>query len=438
MFASPSPPGAAAAEASDDGAPTNMTIVTSNTVVSDLSDQSTSSSAYGTGATILESVAPSSITGGGTQNLQVRVDSSLALSLNPSMVDSAALLPSTPSASGTHGNASGWIGLHQHPNQASLSEWSVSSGDSCSTPSTAASPYILTNIGRSLALASVESHSGAGSAQSSRDAGRDDAPSKSPVAGRSKGVQWWDQLRTDEDWESFRRSANDHLKLLVAEEMESRCNDAGKGVGAGDVPANKVGSWFQGLYQALASSIHRMISEETASDEISKYVSSLVKEIADIQQQLDSLPPTPPALPGELSLGDLPPESRAILIKYQEHLEAWRGEVTPQREGLTRAYTKCQEKLLSAIIDAEEAQFWDKRSGADHYSKMDNYLGSVNDDGYVEVVDKKSPLWCDLEENAVNRQSKFQLKLGAAFFAALTAGAGFFLTLQSKRGCAGR
>ena len=69
------------------------------------------------------------------------------------------------------------------------------------------------------------------------------------------------------------------------------------------------------------------------------------------------------------------------------------------------------------------------------YEKEDEcqILGTVNDDGYVDVIEKESPLWDEVSETRVDLQSKCQLTLSAALVAALTAGAGFFLTLQSKR-----
>ena len=68
----------------------------------------------------------------------------------------------------------------------------------------------------------------------------------------------------------------------------------------------------------------------------------------------------------------------------------------PQREELSAKYVKCQEKLLSLIIDTEEQAF---------YRNNNSSFGSMNDDGYVEVIEKTSPQWDSVNDVLVMRAS---------------------------------
>jgi len=411
----------------------------------DRSASTSSSCMYGT--TILSSLAPSSL----TQSFQFQDDetraksdtahasttSSLSLSLNPSMVDSSVIIPSNSN-------------LHR----ASLSQSSISSsGDisSCdvSYSSQCYAPELFANIGRSLILASA-------SKNGNDDDGCDSLPELSGVTtSAAKGVKWWDQLQTDDDWDKFRASAHDCLNSLVAGEMKDMrhgkfSRESGSSVtktlATKEITQQnseglfRVRQWLQGLYEAFTASAVGFISEESSVK--TNYITSLVKEIVDIQQQLEKLPPAPPTLPEGFPLHDLPSESRDLLVQYRAHLDAWRREAMPQHDELSAKYGQCQEKLLAAIIDAEEAQFWGtKKDSVENeetigvYVKEDECktLGTVNDDGYVDVIEKDSPLWDEASETRLDLQSRCQLTLSAALVAALTAGAGFFLTLQSKR-----
>jgi len=411
----------------------------------DRSASTSSSCMYGT--TILSSLAPSSL----TQSFQFQDDEtraksdtahasttpSLSLSLNPSMVDSSVVIPS-----------------NSNLQRASLSQSSISSsGDMSSCDASHSSqcyaPELFANIGRSLMLASA-------SKNSSDDDGCDSPPELSGVtASAAKGVKWWDQLQTDDDWDKFRASAHDCLNSLVVEEKKDMrhgkfSRESGSSMEKTLVTKevtqqNRVGlfrvrQWLQGLFEALTSSAVGFVSEEKSAK--TNYISSLVKQIVEIQQQLEKLPPAPPTLPEGLPLDDLPSESRYLLVQYRDRLDAWRREAMPQHEELSTKHVQCQEKLLAAIIDAEEAQFWGtKKDSMENEEKVVGYekedecqtLGTVNDDGYVDVIEKESPLWDEVSETRVDLQSKCQLTLSAALVAALTAGAGFFLTLQSKR-----
>lgn len=414
------------------------------------------------GRTILSSLAPSSLTHSFPDDdealaddgaVRVPMASSLSLSLNPSMVDSSVFIPARP-----------YLNL---PRGAALSQSSVSSGDASSCDASCSSrsrdpDLLFANIGRSLALASVSSGSNAPS-----DDGTDSQLESEPTgvttgAATGKAVKWWDQLQTDEDWDHFRASAHDYLNALVAEEMKEMKHDksVGDGRGPGKTSAIKeatkqngessswVRQWLEGLYAAVAASAFGVDADETSLQ--TKHISSLVREMADVQRQLEGLPPPPPGLPEGLPLDALPAESRDLLLQYRDRLDAWRGEAMPRREELSARYVRCQEKLLAAIIDAEEAQFWSAR-GAAKFPNEDgdgvrnggisgdcraeskcHAFGAVNDDGYIEVIGNESPLWDDVTRTFSASQGKCQLTLGAALFAALTAGAGFLLTLQSK------
>ena len=80
------------------------------------------------------------------------------------------------------------------------------------------------------------------------------------------------------------------------------------------------------------------------------------------------------------------------------------------RERLETKYAACQEKLLACIIDTEEELFWKKQHSDD------NKWSSLNEDGYVEVAPKKSPLWDDAE-------TKCQKKSALSQYATIVAGA---------------
>ncbi|KAL7553340.1 hypothetical protein ACHAWF_016615 [Thalassiosira exigua] len=406
------------------------------------------------GTTILPSVAPSSLTNSFPADDarvgadQAPAESSALLSLNPSMIDSSVILPSE--ASDASGN---WIGFHRPASlsQSSISSCDISSCDTTSTSRTASSyhPDLFVNIGRSLLLASAYSDADVTEKHGDKLSGQCDVPG----SGR---VNWWERLRTDEDWDKFRVRANEHLNALVAEELKNTKRkesvgyeysvDKTRAISKGTAEKTSQGMpklmlWLQGLYEAITLTTAGIVSGETSGRH--EYLSSLVKDVADIQQQLERLPPIPPTFPEELPLDDFPGESRESLKQYRDRLITWRGEAMPQRQELAAKYVQCQERLLAAIIDTEEELFY----GYEGKGKLQNHgrtraldneeecniLGAVNDDGYIEVVGKKSPMWDDVYEAGAASQSKCHLTLRAALFAALTAGAGILLTLQSKR-----
>mmetsp|Transcript_22562 Transcript_22562/g.54520 ORF Transcript_22562/g.54520 Transcript_22562/m.54520 type:complete len:183 (+) Transcript_22562:807-1355(+) len=181
------------------------------------------------------------------------------------------------------------------------------------------------------------------------------------------------------------------------------------------------------MYKSINTAITGIVLKEESSE--SKYFSSLIQEIIEIKGKLERLPPVPPSLPlGDLPLDHLSNESRDKLVRYHVSLDAWRGEIMPRREELTAQYVLCQEKLLAAIIDAEEEIFYESNNDES------SHLGTVDGDGYIHVVERESPAWDDAVETLAISRSKCQLTtLTAAFVAALTAGAGYLLTLQAKR-----
>jgi len=362
------------------------------------------------GATILSS-APNSNNNRGTDdannNINIHLADDIALSLSPSMVNSSILIPGSSST----------IGSSLSDDMISL----ISSCDSAVSINTTRQPDdALSNVGRSLALASID----------------DDATYCSDKESVMIGVvEWWDRLKTEEDWNSFRIEANEYLNVLIAEEMKDRTQNST----STEYNVNKTSTikesisqqqhpndQHQGLLQWLLriyESINKTISGITTRDESAKtkLFNSLMKEIVDLQQQLDQLPPLPPSLPEELSLDDMPSESRDMLIKYSDNLDEWKGKVMPKREELSAKYIKCQEKLLSLIIDTEEEAF---------YRNNGSNFGSMNDDGYVEVIEKTSPQWDSVNDVLVMRSRCHATTL---FLAAITFGAGLFITLRSKR-----
>lgn len=456
-------------------------------------DGSSSASTRYHGATILPSVAPSSAAthrsiaddrradGGGTTAVTVHIASSLSLSVNPSMIDSSVFEPPAGNGDGDANDIENWIGLHLHRSSVSRSSGTISSGES--TPCYA--PNVFANIGRSLVLASA-SLDGASSvsdlalsdASSAADlalisdvaslapsdvsgiteADSDPHSSGAASAAPSGKVNWWERLRTDEDWANFREKAKDYLNALVVEEMRDgkrrRGNERNNGnedvideTSAADGAAG-VGQWLRRLYEALAATAVAagIISERNYSAR-AEYYSSLVGEAAEIRRELEALPPAPPALPEGIPLDGLPRESREALLRYRDDLDVWRGEAMPRREELEGRYSRCQERLLAAIIDSEEGAFYEHGGeddgsldlgslGADEDDgggERGVFKGAVDDDGYVHVVEGKSPLWDEASEALIVPQARCQLNLRAAVVAALTAGASFFLTMQSKR-----
>lgn len=244
------------------------------------------------------------------------------------------------------------------------------------------------------------------------------------------GGKWWEQV---EDWDSFTADANNYLKLLILEEMkespdgiEKPANHSDKSSGMQNHPGAFFGvwQWFQGLYETITRAGS---NQEKIETERAKYVSSLIKQIVAIKQELDEMPPQPPSLPEDLTLDDVPDHIRQKLLDHHDRVNEWRKESMQRREKLEAKYAACQEKLLACIIDTEEEVFWKK--GAKHH---DNKWSSLNDDGYVEVVSKNIP------ESPNVCQSKSTLSQQAVILAgAIGAGLAFIVStvLLKRRGC---
>ena len=389
------------------------------------------------GETILSSAQSSSNRQSNSRrNIYVDIPD-IALSLSPSMVDSSVLIPNETSTTGS-----------------SLSGSFLSSSDiismisSCDAASHSVTPHddVFANVGRSLMLASVSSDT---TVRSENDI-HDTVSYKSTSTGMVMGaVGWWDKLKTDEDWDTFRTKANEYLNVLIAEEVKRMKNsDVGtefsvdktttiNGDGAKYQRTDSTQQqqqqgllkWLKAVYDSINATIEGITSSKDCDSLKTRYFSTLMKEIVDVQQKFEQLPPIPPSLPEELLLDELPTESRDMLIQYRERLDAWRREVIPQQEVLTSKYVKCQEKLLSIIIDTEEEVFYNRGSGGDNDNRS---LGEINDDGYIDVVGKESHLWDGVDEKLyTSSQSRFQLT--AFLFAALTVGASFFVAMQPKR-----
>lgn len=411
-----------------------------------LDDERSASTCSMRGTTILSS-APPSLTetfpedrGDDGMNNELNASS---LSLNPSMVDSSVLVTSETSYADGY-----WVGLHR----ASQSQSSMSSA-SCDISSVAtsasATEYLLANIGRSLVLASVSPHENDDDENDSGTCDTQSLSKSSKATSSAKGGKWWDELQTDEDWDNFRAKANAHLNSLVIAEMKgTEINESNaNGYSVDEKPTNngsaqhnnegfsKIRLWLQGLYEAITATAPGF----GPKNESSSYLSTLIKEAADIRHQLDRLPPIPPKLP-ELPLDELSSESRDALVQYHASLGAWKGEAMPEREELTARYVQCQEKLLAAIIDAEEGFFYggkdtmlDKGTASCGNDDDRNDFGASNSDGYIEVISKESPQYDEMSEAIMVSKSKCQLTLGAVIVAALTGGLSILLAMQSKR-----
>jgi hypothetical protein len=185
-----------------------------------------------------------------------------------------------------------------------------------------------------------------------------------------------------------------------------------------------VWQWFQGLYETITRAGS---NQEKVASERAKYMSSLIKQVVVINQELDEMAPEPPSLPEDLTLDDVPDHIRQKLLEHHARVNEWRKESMKRREKLESTYATCQEKLLACIIDMEEEVFWKK--GTEH---RDNKWNSLNDDGYVEVVSKNIP------ENVNVCQSKSTLSQYAMILAGVI-GAGIAVVVSTvfskRRGC---
>mmetsp|Transcript_2250 Transcript_2250/g.3134 ORF Transcript_2250/g.3134 Transcript_2250/m.3134 type:complete len:402 (+) Transcript_2250:81-1286(+) len=342
----------------------------------------TPSTASSGGGTILSSAqtiqtANHSINVSHTENDPSSAGSTAPLSINPSMIDSS-LSSFLSSLSNSHASYD-----------------SVSSMSSQSTPRH--SPDSFESIGRFLSTPDNECD---GISVLSLMTEKGEAA--------LDGEKWWEQI---EDWDSFTADANNILKLLILEEVKKTTNNDGS---LQNRPAFfGVWKWFQGLYETITNATTAGSNKEKIDSERARYVSSLIKQIVAIKQELDELPGEPPSLPKDLTLDDVPDHIRQKLLEHHARVNEWRNETMLPRERLEAKYNACREKLLACIIDTEEELFW-KKKAKQLNNNSDDKWSSLNDDGYVEVVSKKSPCWDDAEMKC---QSKSALSQYATYIA---------------------
>ena len=325
--------------------------------------------------------------------------STAPLSINPSMIDSS-LTSFLSSLSNSHGSYD-----------------SVSSMSSQSTPRH--SPDSYATIGRFL---STDNDCDGISVLSLMTSAEE--------KGEASVEKWWEQV---EDWDNFTADANNYIKLLILEEMKTKSDDSATNSNKciQNHPFVGMWKWFQGVYETITNATTAGSNQEKIDYGKVKYVSSLIKEIVAIQQELDELPREPPSLPEDLKLDDVPDHIRQKLIEHHARVNEWRNETMQPRERLEAKYAACQEKLLACIIDTEEELFWKK--GAKQHSDGKKW-SSLNEDGYVEVASKRSPLWDDAETKC---QRKSALSQYATIIAACGVGLAVVLStvLSKRRGC---
>eukprot|EP00574_Skeletonema_japonicum_P000411 CAMPEP_0201739018 /NCGR_PEP_ID=MMETSP0593-20130828/45554_1 /ASSEMBLY_ACC=CAM_ASM_000672 /TAXON_ID=267983 /ORGANISM="Skeletonema japonicum, Strain CCMP2506" /LENGTH=402 /DNA_ID=CAMNT_0048233255 /DNA_START=69 /DNA_END=1274 /DNA_ORIENTATION=- len=334
-----------------------QTVQTANHSINVSHDENDPSSAGGTILSSAQTVqtANHSINVSHDENDPSSAGSTAPLSVNPSMIDSSlsSFLSSLSDSHASHG--------------------SVSSMSSQSTPRH--SPASFESIGRFL----------------STDNECDGISVLSLMTEKGEaaldGEKWWEQI---EDWDSFTADANNVLKLLILEEMKKKsADDATDNNGSlQNRPAFfGVWKWFQGLYEIITNATTTGSNQVEIDSERARYVSSLIKQIVTVKQELDELPGEPPSLPKDLTQDDVPDHIREKLLEHHARVNEWRNESMQPRERLEAKYAACLEKLLACIIDTEEQLFWKK--GAKQQHSDDNKWSSLNDDGYVEGAETK-------------------------------------------------
>ena len=344
----------------------------------------------------------------------------LTLSLDPSMIDSAVL-------SNFHDDAS-HDNLNTEENRYSeldtLSFYSGVSNSSISSCSVASipdhDPHLFTNIGRALLqLSANENTSASGHSSVPGNGISTCSPSRD---GHSNKNEWWTRFRTEEDWESFTEIARQYLSTLVSAElmemekdMIERDRDPWRTKSEQELAVQPYGLqknsysiakiWLHKIYRAIAgllgANTRDLINDKTQMR--MNYISYLVKELAFVEQKLNNLPPVPPMIvPSGL------PENADIFLTLQ-----WRAENTKERELLELKQSTCREEILSAIIETEEDLFWSKEDS--------NKFGSVDNDGYVQIVKSDSHLWGDVEDAEYIPRERSNI--GLQYLIAVTAGA---------------
>ena len=321
--------------------------------------------------------------------------STAPLSITPSMIDSSlsSFLSSLSNSNSSHD--------------------SVSSISSQSTPRH--SPESFQSIGRFL---STDNDYDGISVLSLMSSARD---MKTNQAASEDGRKWWEQV---EDWDSFTADAEMYLKVLLMDEMTMKSVEHSSQVQGSTFFG--VWQWFQGLFETITNVSRAASNEEKIVTERAKYVSSLIKQIVALKKELEDMPPEPPTIPEDLKLDDVPDHIRQKLIEHHARVNVWRNATMQQRKQMEEKFDTCKGKLLACIIDAEEEIFWKK--------ECDKW-GSLNDDGYVEVVSKKSSVW---DDSTTVRENKSVLSQYATIFAGAI-GAGLVIAvstfLSKRRGC---
>lgn len=365
--------------------------------------------------------------------------SSLTLSLEPTMIDSAVFsnFNEVASRANTNTEESEETELDALSFYSSISNSSISSCSVASVPDH--SPYLFTNIGRALLQLSANEN------ESINGVSTDDVSTyfqgRNFTTGRNNGKEWWSRFRTEEDWEAFAEMAAQYLSTLVSAElmemdenikrdrdpwiMKEASNSAVVYGCQRDSSFSMAKIWFHRIYNAITSVLGAnsgglYINKETQVR--MNYISYLVKELAIVQQRLNTLPPIPPTLPPISALEELPEDTRMLLT---QQCSAWRAETIKERELLELKESTYREEILSAIIETEEELFWSKDSPK---------LGSYTDDGYFQVTERNSPYWDEIDEH-VYISSRRKCQMSFRYLIALTAGAAGVasLLLQSKK-----
>ncbi|KAL3778916.1 hypothetical protein HJC23_009836 [Cyclotella cryptica] len=380
--------------------------------------------------------------------------SSLTLTLNPTMIDSSLLSIRFRDDVSNHNittEQSEGTELDVLSIDSSLSFGSISSCSQSVSPGH--SPHLFTNIGRSLMQLSANDNDSVGGYCDSSCASSQIVSSqydeKDFVCSSTSGVRpWWTRFQTEEDWESFARSAAQYLSTLISAEIKEmekheieidrdpwRMKESSKksvvryGCQRDSYSIAKL--WLQNLYEAVTASIlgtrRRDLQMNHAVHMKMKFISSLVDELVTVQRKLNTLPPIPPTLPNVMELTELPDETRDLLIRHCTLFDTWRAEAVEHREILETKQSICREKILSAIIEAEEEWFWSKDE-----SQGERSPGSCNDDGYFQVVERNSPYWDDMDDVYIPQRN---CHMGLRFLVTLAAGAAGIagILLQTKR-----
>ena len=369
--------------------------------------------------------------------------SSLTLSLDPTMIDSAVFSNFNEVASHSNRNTE----ESEETELDALSFYSNTSNSSISSCSVASipdhSPHLFTNIGRALLQLSANENESINGV-STNDVSTYFRGRNFSCTGRNDRKEWWSRFQTEEDWEAFAEMAAQYLSTLVSAElmemdenvkrdrdpwmMKEASNGAWNGAVVYGCHRNSYSIakiWLHRIYNAITSVLGANSGGLHMNKETQvrmNYISYLVKELATVQQRLNTLPPIPPSLPPIPALDEFPEETRLLLT---QQCSAWRAETMKERELLELKESTYREEILSAIIETEEELFWSKDSPT---------LGSYTDDGYVQVAERNSPYWDDVDEH-VYSNSRRNCQMSFRYLIALTAGAAGVasLLLQSKK-----